>query len=60
MKSKGIIQGVRCKRCGKIIRHDYNGLCMDCADELGISEIFEKSKGYKRDLEKAKKEYKLL
>lgn len=31
-----------CVTCGKTIRHDYSGLCMDCADELGISEL-----GYK-------------
>ena len=59
MKSKGIIQGVLCKRCGKTLRHDYNGLCMDCADELKISEVFETSKRYKEDLKKAKKKYKL-
>ncbi len=28
-----------CLRCAKPIRADYMGLCMDCADALGISEI---------------------
>lgn len=28
-----------CITCGKTLRHDYSGLCMDCADELGISEL---------------------
>lgn len=39
-QSKGIVFDDPCKRCGKTIRHDYDGLCMDCADELGVSEIF--------------------
>jgi len=29
-----------CLICGKIIRNDYAGLCMDCADALGLSELF--------------------
>lgn len=29
-----------CPTCGKTLRHDYGGFCMDCADGLGISEIF--------------------
>jgi hypothetical protein len=28
-----------CLRCGKPIRADYLGLCMDCADATGISEL---------------------
>ena len=28
-----------CIRCGKPIRADYMGLCMDCADEKGCSEL---------------------
>jgi hypothetical protein len=40
LNSLGIVQGVPCVRCGKVIRNDYNGFCMDCADELGISEFF--------------------
>jgi hypothetical protein len=26
--------------CGKTMRHDFNGYCMDCADENGISDPF--------------------
>lgn len=29
-----------CLVCGKILRYDYGGLCMDCADGLGVSELF--------------------
>lgn len=29
-----------CLVCGKILRFDYAGLCMDCADMLGVSEMF--------------------
>jgi len=29
-----------CLICGKILRNDYAGLCMDCADGLGVSELF--------------------
>lgn len=32
-----------CRRCGKTPRMNYKGLCMDCADELGISELFPQS-----------------
>lgn len=28
-----------CLTCGKILRYDYKGFCMDCADGLGISEL---------------------
>lgn len=28
-----------CLICGKTLRNDYAGLCMDCADELDVSEI---------------------
>ena len=34
-----IIFNSPCLRCGKPIRADYMGFCMDCADTLGISEI---------------------
>jgi len=30
-----------CQLCGKSPRFDYDGLCMDCADEIGTSEIWE-------------------
>ena len=29
-----------CLICGKTFRNDYAGLCMDCADALGVSEMF--------------------
>lgn len=29
-----------CLICGKCLRNNYAGLCMDCADILGVSEIF--------------------
>ena len=29
-----------CLICGKTLRNDYAGLCMDCADGIGLSEIF--------------------
>lgn len=51
------MQGIPCKKCGKTIRNDYWGLCMDCADELEISELFEKDKDYKWRLKRAIKEY---
>jgi len=31
-----------CKRCGKSPRYNYDGYCMDCADLLGVSELFTK------------------
>jgi hypothetical protein len=47
---KNKIQGARtstgfgvfppCVICGKTLRNDYGGLCMDCSDCLGISELF--------------------
>ena len=36
----GLEIGKTCWRCGKKVVQYYNILCMDCADELGISEIF--------------------
>ena len=29
-----------CLICGKVLRNDYAGLCMDCADSLKLSELF--------------------
>lgn len=29
-----------CLICGKKLRNDYAGLCMDCADELEVTELF--------------------
>jgi len=40
----GVVIGKTCWRCGKRIVQYYNILCMDCADELGISEIFKPTK----------------
>ena len=40
----GVRLGKICWRCGKPITQYYNILCMDCADEIGISEIFLKNK----------------
>ena len=30
-----------CLLCGKHPRCDYDGICMDCADEMQVSEIFQ-------------------
>jgi len=32
-----------CLICGKRLRNDYAGLCMDCADTLGLSEMFRRA-----------------
>ena len=37
--SSGIGYFPPCITCGKILRNDYGGFCMDCADGLGISEF---------------------
>jgi len=44
-----------CIRCGKSIRADYKGLCMDCADVLGVSEINNPSDPNAKELELIKK-----
>ena len=33
-----------CLICGKKLRNDYAGLCMDCADSLGVSELYRRNK----------------
>ncbi len=33
-----------CLICGKKLRNDYAGLCMDCADDLGVSELYARKK----------------
>lgn len=33
-----------CITCGKTFRYDFGGFCMDCADELGLSEFFLRAK----------------
>lgn len=50
----GRVEGSPCRRCGKAPRCDYNGICMDCADELGVSEMFHDDPKYEQNLEKAK------
>lgn len=39
-RTLGVIFGEPCLICGKTLRHDFAGLCMDCADCMGLSEIF--------------------
>lgn len=39
LQNRGIVVGLSCLRCGKTLRNDYNGLCMDCVDVLGLSEF---------------------
>ena len=31
-----------CLVCSKTLRHDFAGLCMDCADLFGVSDLFQK------------------
>lgn len=40
--SAGLVTGNPCLICGKPFRYDYAGLCMDCADVMGVSELFVK------------------
>lgn len=35
-----VVVDVPCLVCGKKFRNDYAGLCLDCADSLGLSEHF--------------------
>ena len=46
-----------CKRWRKTRRYDYGGVCMDCADDLGISEHFEGHPHYKQHLKKAAEKF---
>ena len=39
-----------CIRCGKPIRADYMGLCMDCADTLNVSELNNRGEPTKEEL----------
>ena len=39
-----------CIRCGKPIRADYEGFCMDCADETECSEIFNRGEPTEKEL----------
>lgn len=38
-----------CLVCGKKLRNDYAGLCMDCADDLGVSELYGHEGGFTLD-----------
>ena len=33
-----------CRECGKTVRQDYFGYCMNCADENGVSDLFPEKK----------------
>jgi len=44
-----------CLRCGKPIRADYMGLCMDCADTIGISELSNPDEPTSTELEQINK-----
>jgi len=46
-----IVIGEPCIRCGKPIRADYEGFCMDCADTLNISELNNRGEPTKKELE---------
>lgn len=38
-----------CLICGKVLRNDFGGLCMDCADMLHVSNLFINQKGVQHD-----------
>lgn len=40
MHSRGAGIYEPCLICSKTFRHDYAGLCMDCADVMGVSDVF--------------------
>jgi len=40
IKPAGFSTHEPCLVCGKTLRHDYAGLCLDCADGLGLSELW--------------------
>jgi hypothetical protein len=56
VQSTGIGMYPPCKGCGKTLRNDYNGFCMDCADGLGKSELFIKENSQKSFLVKKSSE----
>ncbi len=39
-----------CIRCGKPLRADYMGLCMDCADTLNTSELNNRGEATEEEL----------
>jgi len=55
--SKGIGYYDPCITCGKILRNDFGGFCMDCADGLGISDLFIHNKKRKKIPLKANGKY---
>jgi hypothetical protein len=54
MRPIGFVNWPPCKRCGKTLRYDYDGYCMDCADDLRMSELFDH--GNQRDATRADEE----
>jgi len=54
-QTASIVVGNPCIRCGKPIRADYEGFCMDCADTLNISELNNRGEPTKKELEIIKK-----
>lgn len=44
-----------CIRCGKPLRADYEGFCMDCADSLNISELNNRGEPTEEELRIIKK-----
>jgi len=55
--SEGIGWHDPCITCGKTLRNDYGGFCMDCADGLGISDLFMHTKKRKKIPLKANGKY---
>lgn len=41
----GFEMRIPCFMCAKTLRNDFGGLCLDCADQLGVSEMFVKKDG---------------
>lgn len=52
MKNMGVVMDDPCAICKKPLRFDYAGICMDCADEAGVSEVFEQSPDYAENVRK--------
>ncbi len=40
--NKLIVNGEPCASCGKTTRYDFGGLCMDCADDMGLTKFAKK------------------
>jgi len=43
-----------CNKCGKSPHSGYDGLCLDCADEIGVSEHFIHSEQFHENLQRAR------